>query len=533
MSNKLFEALYSSGKKIAPSFSEFREIYERTDFSDVDKKKLNDIYLWGDESSLFDNDKSLMQALNIDTEDETLMPKIAAAIPAYASYFSPDAAKKTRAIDLINAQVEFIKVKVSEFENALLSTLTGKEEKDEYESKLPGMKVMTGAVNINQELINSISKTFSRVTDAPLKASIDQFVATDEGKATIKLLEEMGARSASNTVVDNLFKKAITKLGEMNLDVPMKSADNTDMVELTNENVELKTDIDYISSTAQLSELELMQSMDPFVRLGLFYQLCIQQQKDFSDRVMPSSGKGINYSDMLRSGNVAEESLKILFGRDLDFGGVQNVISSLSAVSQNVMKLKWESPESDDVRGALFVPAMQVVYVAMLNFVIMKALYVYLTKKTEIVSQVQKQKASEIKVNQTLSGLVIPDFTDPKVKTDKALRYKTAISAIRYLKGQGFFEDTKKLYYEKGKELNPEAITALKILMASIPQIEFTEKVPMKPEEINGTWTPELKSAVMQLQKVAGIKADGIIGPNTRKAIIGIEETIKEKYPTV
>ena len=84
---RIFERVFLESGSLSLKFSEFKEVYERTDFSDVDKKKLNDIFLWGDESSLFDKDKSLMQALNIDTEDDALLTKISAAVPAYAPFF--------------------------------------------------------------------------------------------------------------------------------------------------------------------------------------------------------------------------------------------------------------------------------------------------------------------------------------------------------------------------------------------------------------------------------------------------------------
>jgi hypothetical protein len=173
MRDRIFEAVFNNGSKIAPSFSDFKKIYERTDFSNVDKTKLSDIYLWGDDSSFFDKDKSLMQALNIDTEDERLMSKMGSQIPTYAAYFSPQAAKKTKSIDLLNAQVELIKVKISQFEKELLSSLTGKEEGEEYEAAIPGLRITTGDSSLSQKLVNGIVKSFSRSF-------------TEEGKSHLK-----------------------------------------------------------------------------------------------------------------------------------------------------------------------------------------------------------------------------------------------------------------------------------------------------------------------------------------------------------
>lgn len=537
MKNKIFESVYSNGKMIAPSFSEFKKIYERTDFSDVDKKKLNDIYLWGDDSSFFDKDKSLMQALNIDTEDEVLMPKIANSIPAFSSYFSPEAAKKTKGIDLVSAQVEFIKTKISEFEKAMLSSLTGKEEGSSYQSSIPSIKAIAGSSNITQELVDEISRVFSRVSGAPgtgpLKPSIDQFVSTDEGKAVVKFLEDIGTKLSTEKVIDNAFKKLVEKLGEQNLDVAMESADATDLEEITNENVSLREDINYVSAADNKTQIDLMQSLDPFVRLGMFYQLAIEAQKDFAQRVIPSSaGQGVNYSGMIESGKTADESLKILFGRDLDLGPIQDALKPLNSISQNIIKLKWDSPESDETRATLFIPAMQVVYVALLNFVVLKGLHTFLTKKTEIVQAAATKAAEQPKINQILSGAIIPDFSDPKVKQSGEIRAKAIIAAMNALEKEEFFKDPNQLYSDKKNNLNPEAISLLKIIFAATPKLGFTEPVPMKMEDINGSFTPAFKNAIIQFQRMSGLKADGIIGPNTRESLMDYKKQLVEKYPT-
>lgn len=536
MRDRIFEAIFKDGKNIAPSFSEFTKIYERTDFSNVDKKRLNDIYLWGDDSSLFDKDKSLMQALNINTEDVELMSEIGSHIPTYSAYFTPDAAKKTKSIDLLNAQVELIKIKINQFENELMSKLTGTEEAQEYEPLVTGLRIAPEESGLAQELVNGMMKVFSiaftEPGKSPMKPSINAFVASEQGKKLIKLLQQLGVRLPSNKVIDSLLSTPLKRIAEQDLKVPMTSADNTELDEINAETVSFTVDMNYMSTNQDVSELELMSSMDPFVRLGMFYQLCIQQQKEFSDQIMPQSiGKGVNFSDMIESGNTMEESIKVLFGRKADFSAVKELISSIESASDQVVKAKWSDVGMEELRTALFVPAMQVVYVSMLNFVIMKAMYKFLTKRDEIVVAASKQDAERAKVNQTISGLIIPDFSDPKVKQDKPLRYKTALAAIKYLRGQGFFDDNNKLYYQKGKEMNPEAITALKILVASLPQIQFSEKIPLNPQDIDGTWTPEIKNAVMQLQKTAGIKVDGIIGPDTRRSILSLESQIRKKYP--
>jgi hypothetical protein len=226
-----------------------------------------------------------------------------------------------------------------------------------------------------------------------LKPTIDEFVQSDEGKKLISLLEEIGANrgvSGTERLINEMFSKALKTLGTTNIDVAMNAADNTDLEEITDDTVVFDQDKDYITSQNPMSELELMSSMDPFVRLGMFYQLAIQQDDVFMDRVMP--GEGVNYSAMIQKGKMNDESLKILFGRGVKTEGVKDVLSSLDSISMDIISLKWEGSEAEEVKATLFIPAMQAVYIALLNFVVMKGLYAYLTKKTAIVA---KAKAAE------------------------------------------------------------------------------------------------------------------------------------------
>ena len=389
---RIFEGVFSKSGSLSLKFSEFKEVYERTDFSDVDKKKLNDIFLWGDESSLFDKDKSLMQALNIDTEDNALLTKISAAVPAYAPFFQGGMEKKARGIDLVKAQIDYIKTAITSFESKFVSAITGKEEGETFTSDILGIRGIAGEVNITQELINKISQVFSRATAAPLKPSIDEFVQTDEGKKLVSLLEEIGANkgiAGTERLINEMFSKTLKTLGTANIDVATNAADNTDLEEINNETVIIGEPQDYIVDNNPESEMELMMSMDPFVRLGIFYQLALQQDKSFIDR---SLGDGTNYNAMMQKGKMNDESLKILFGRSIKTDSVKGVLSSLDAISMDIISLKWTGAEAEDTKATLFIPSMQAVYVALLNFVVMKGLYAYLTKKAVIVT---KAKAAE------------------------------------------------------------------------------------------------------------------------------------------
>ena len=393
---KIFENVFTQSGKLGMKFSDFRNVYERTDFSDVDKKKLNEIYLWGDDSTLLDQDKSLMQALNIDTEDKDLMTKISAAVPAYSTLFQGGMEKKAKGIDLVRAQIDYIKTAITSFESKFVSAITGKEEGEVFKSNILGIRGIAGEVNITQELVNKIAKVFSRATAAPLKPSIDEFVQSDEGKKLISLLEEIGANkgiTGTERLINEMFSKTLKAIGNANIDVAMNAADNTDLEEITGKTAKLDDAPDYIATQNPMTEVELMMSMDPFVRLGVFYQLALQQDDEFMDRVMPAAlGEGMNYNVMVQKGKMNDESIKILFGRGAKTTDVKDVLSSLDEVSMDIIALKWSGTEADEAKATLFIPAMQAVYVALLNFVVMKGLYAYLTKKAVIVTKARQRR---------------------------------------------------------------------------------------------------------------------------------------------
>ncbi len=522
MRDRIFEAVFNNGSKIAPSFSDFKKIYERTDFSNVDKTKLSDIYLWGDDSSFFDKDKSLMQALNIDTEDERLMSKMGSQIPTYAAYFSPQAAKKTKSIDLLNAQVELIKVKISQFEKELLSSFTGKEEGEEYEAAIPGLRITTGDSSLSQKLVNGIVKSFSRsFTEegkSPLKPSIDAFVSGKEGKDLIKLLQQLGVRGSSDRVIDALVKAPLKKIAEQDLKAPMASADNTKLEEINSTTARFEPGMDYMSSTEELNEMDLLLSNDPFVRLGMFYQLCIQQQVNFFDQITPENSRAVvNYSEMLQTGNMMEESIRILFGRKADLSSVKGMLISMGEASKNVVDEKWSSTEMDDLRTALFVPAMQAIYVAMLNFVVMKALYTFLTKRGEIVAASARQ---ETEARTKSSEPTVPSM----MVDDKRGKMISRIFNSEPLKK--LLDDN--IIYREGKPGDEQSIKALKELVYYSfggPQSPFAsiKNWDTTKNPLNGTYDRHFAEIIREIQTaykippIRGGKGDGKVGPNTKE----------------
>lgn len=520
---KIFENVFTQSGKLGMKFSDFRNVYERTDFSDVDKKKLNEIYLWGDDSTLLDQDKSLMQALNIDTEDKDLMTKISAAVPAYSTLFQGGMEKKAKGIDLVRAQIDYIKTAITSFESKFVSAITGKEEGEVFKSNILGIRGIAGEVNITQELVNKIAKVFSRATAAPLKPSIDEFVQSDEGKKLISLLEEIGANkgiTGTERLINEMFSKTLKAIGNANIDVAMNAADNTDLEEITGKTAKLDDAPDYIATQNPMTEVELMMSMDPFVRLGVFYQLALQQDDEFMDRVMPAAlGEGMNYNVMVQKGKMNDESIKILFGRGAKTTDVKDVLSSLDEVSMDIIALKWSGTEADEAKATLFIPAMQAVYVALLNFVVMKGLYAYLTKKAVIVT---KAKAAEdIERAKKAEAAKTPSMMQD------AERGKLISKIFNSAPLQKLLNDN--TIYRTGKAGYDEAaVKALKELVYYSfggPQSPFTsiKNWDTTKNPLDGRYDEYFANIIKEIQtkyKIEPIRrgqGDGKVGPNTKE----------------
>ena len=516
MQNKrIFESVFGSTGKLGLKFSEFKQVLERTDFSDVDNKKLNDMLLWGDRSTLLNQNKSLMQALNIDVEDETLMPKIGSIIPAYTGLFDKGMEKSAKAIDLINAQVEYIKSSISSFENKFVSSLTGKEVGKEFKSDMLGIRGIAGETNITQELVDKVAQVFSTATSAPLKPSIDQFVESEEGKKLVSILEEIGANTGSSgtmRVINDVISKAVKTVANANIDVAINAADNTDLEEITGENVILGEDLDYVTQENGLSEMELMSSMDPFVRLGMFYQLALLQNDEFSDRVVPSSsGTGVNYNGMMAPGRMNAESLKILFGRRTKTDAIQDVLKKLDSISLEMLDLKWSGPDGDEARAALFTPAMQVVYVALLNYVIMKGLYAYLTKKTVLVAKGRAEQEEAAK-----KAVVKTPATMTKNERGRKIQEIYRSSKLKDL----LDDDT--IYIANRKGYDPDRVKVLKELVYYMfgnekSDIESVKNWDVTKYPIDGNYDAIFAGMIKDIQREYSIRPiDGKVGPITK-----------------
>ena len=516
---RIFESIYNQSKRPGIKFSEFKQLLERTDFSDVDDKKLSDMLLWGDRSTLLDQDKSLMQALNIDVDDELLMPKIAGAVPAYGGLFSQGMQEKAKAIDLVNSQLDYIKAAITAFEAKFVSSITGKEEGDVYKSNILGISGIAGDVNISQQLVNKIAEVFSTVSSAPLKPSIDAFVESQEGKKLISLLEEIGANagtSGTERIINDVLGKAVKQLASRNIQVAMNAADNTDLEEITNESALFGVAMNYISEDNDLSEMELMSSMDPFVRMGMFYHLAILQDEAFMDRIMPAtSGMGVNYSGLMSSGKMNDESLKILFGRNVKTASVQDVLTKLDAISIDIVDLLWSGAEAEETRATLFIPAMQAFYIALLNYVVMKGLYVYLTKKTVIVAKTRAEREEAAKKAAESVSKTPGTMTDLE-------RGKKIQEIFRGPKLKEMLSDNT-IYIAGRKGYDAEKVKALKELVYYTfghknSEVESVKNWNVAQNPLDGNYDDFFAGMIKDIQRTYDVRPiDGKVGPITKE----------------
>jgi hypothetical protein len=349
----------------------------------------------------------------------------------------------------------------------------------------------------------------------------------------IKLLQQLGIRTTSDKVLDALVKTPFKKIAEQNLEVPMNYADSTELTEINSETATFEPGMDYMSTTEQLSVKELMSSNDPFVRLGAFYELCIKQQKDFSDQIMPESNTSeVNYSEMLQSQNIIEDSIKVLFGRKADLSSVKEMLISIGDASKNVVNQKWSSTEMDDLRTALFIPSMQVIYVAMLNFVVMKALYTFLTKRGEIVAVSTKQETETRAKEAAMKPSTMPDQE----------RAKMISKILNSDKMKELFNDN--IIYTVGKtNMDPDRVKALKELVyyalgGKESPITSVKNWDIAKNPLDGNYDKFFAEIIREIQTFFEIPplrsgvGDAKVGPNTKavfkqQAPIAVTELLK------
>jgi hypothetical protein len=515
---KIFEHVFTGASKAAVKFSEFKSLVERSDFSDIEEEnlRLKSMPLTGEDS--------LMSALNIKTDARTVA-EVVTAIPAFSPFFSPKEQGRAKAMDLMRAEIELMKKTISNFERSLTSGITGKETAEEYTSTIPNIDRIAGAANVTQRMVNSIVKTFTRsIAGSGPSKTIDDFVESSEGKALIKLLKGMKVDTPTSRIIDSVLGPVLTKMQTQDFGRVMDGLDSVDIPEITSRNIELGTVTDYLSNTEEMTELEMAASMNPYTRFGLFFQLCLLQQPDFISKVTTDvKGTKLNYPDFVSGGKPFEESLRTLFGRNADLAALDPFMASLNELSLSMIDSTWNTEEFDRIKTALFVPAMQVFYVALMNFVLANALYLFLTKKGDIVTKARSAEAEKLRKEEEAKKAA---SSTPWTMGD-ADRGKKIAALFRSAPLKAMISDN--VIYVPGKSgYDPDKVKALKELVyymfggkeSGIPSVKAWD---VSKNPLDGNYDQFFSNIIKDIQTKYEIpplrngQGDGKVGPVTKK----------------
>jgi hypothetical protein len=510
----IFERVFPDANRLGIRFNEFRSILERNDFSDIEGRnlRLKNMPLVGEQS--------LLSALNVDVEDPETVAEVSSILPAFTIFFSQPGTKSS-AIDLLKAQVEAVKKMVTNFQTSLMSGITGKEEASEYSSTIPGIDKMIGEDNLTTGFINKVIKTFTgSIAGSGGSMNINEFATSEDGKKLISLLRGLRVDAPIPRLIDSIFSPVLSKLETQDLRSVMNSLDEVSMPEITADNIEMREVNDYLSSRSEVSELEMAESMDPYMRLGLFYQLCLLQQENFIANVTSDTkGTKLNYPDFIKNGAPFTESMRTLFGRNADLSALDPFIGALNELSLYMMDNIWNSPKSDRTKTTLFVPAMQVFYASLMNFVLANALYSFLTKKSNIVmsakqAEIEKAKAEAQKLTKV-----------PSTMSDEE-RGKMITKIFRSAPLQGLLND--KTIYIPGKAgYDPDKVKALKELVyysfgGKQSKFDKIKNWDISKNPLDGNYDQFFSDLIKDLQTEYSIrpiragKGDGKVGPNTK-----------------
>ena len=524
--NRLFEHVLGNSKQLGIKFSDFKLMLERNDFSDLDKKnqKLKTMPLNGDESLLY--------ALNIDVDDADVLQEISSVIPAFSSLFLGEQSNRVKAIDLFNAQIEAVKKLITNFESTFTASISGKEDTEQYTPSIPGIDEITGNVNLTNKVINKAAAVFTTsIVGSDGSSSVDAFVSGDAGKGLVKLLNGLRVDTDVVKFIDTTFNPLVNKLQSQNIDFVVTSLDQTKMPEINSENIDTTIINDYLSGRSDMSELEMADSMDPFVRLGLFYQLCLVQQPEFISKITSDiRGTKLSYPDFTTDGKSFEQSLRTLFGRDIDLTALDPYMPQLNELSTVLINSSWNAPAAEDIKKMLFIPAMQVFYVSLMNFVLAKALYKFLTKRTEIIVKAKQEQEEELKrvqAEQEKSRILIPSMMDDKARGNKIKEIFKNPALQALLKDNTIYIPGRAGY-------DPERVKALKELVyyafggkdtvpGEGPSIPSVVNWDITKNPLDGNYDQFFSNIIRDIQTKFSIrpiragKGDGKVGPNTKQ----------------
>lgn len=543
---KLFEKVSSKTPNLGIKFNDFKAILE--DFEDIMDDRPSGIYL---EEMPLVGEYSLLQALNVDVEDlrdtdrdgtQALIAKIQASIPMLGMFFAPSNQNRMKAIDLFKGEVEALKKLLSNLESTLISSITGEEAPVAYKATIPGSEAILSGQTVTQSFITSAIKTFakpitgdldpSQMNQNELQSLVDGYVLSQEGLELISKLKGLGMDRNVTSFVDTIFSSMgiISGLEEGNFSGSVMSRfDDIDFEEIDFDTINTRQVNDYVSGMPfkELNDLEM--TMDPFVRMGMFYQLCLLQNAEVMDRIEVVLGTDkLSHNEFIRSKEPFKESLTMLFNitNPSDLGQLEMFLPRLNDLSLQMMNVIWNNNDAKKTKRILFIPMMQAFYIAFANFILGEALYKFLTARTsKAKTRRDAATAAAADIAKKAEEERIKTSALPSTMSDVD-RGRKIISILKNPKLKELFSDNV-IYTTNAKNLDPEKVKALKELVYYLfggnqSPIISAKTWDITKYPIDGNYDTYFSNIIKEIQTVGSIpplrggQGDAKVGPNTK-----------------
>lgn len=525
----LFEKLSQRAENVGVKFDEFKHLLEGEfeDIDDVNSISLGEMPLVGE--------YSLLNSLNIDVEDlrdtdrggtQALISRISSIIPSFGMFFAPPNQMRMKAIDLFKAEVEGMKKLLSNFQSSLVTGITGEEVASTYRATIPGTESLLGGQTLTSAFITKAINTFTRsVAGGGSGMTIEEFAASEEGLRLISTLKGLGMEMDVSRFVDLVFSRMnlISDLEDKDFSsTAMAEMDDIGLEEIEYDNINTRITNDYVSGTPYKKLDDIQEVMDPFTRIGMFFQLCLLQNPEMLDRmdISDSAAEKLSHPEFMRSKKPFEESLRLIFGRSADLSSMDAFMPRLDELSMEMMDATWNNNEAKKVKKLLFVPAMQAFYIAFTNFVLAKAMYTFLTKKEARVAAKRKEaekRAEEAKIKTEKPSSM--SNVDRSAKISKIFNSEPLQNLLR-----------SNYIYRVGKPGGDEqGIKALKELVyyalgGSDSKIQSVKNWDITKNPIDGKYDEFFANIIRDIQTEYAIPplrngiGDGKVGPNTKQA---------------
>lgn len=428
-----------------------------------------------------DGNASLFDGLGIDYSDSGIYEQIRNINSFYYDVLSYNKKSQVTAEQLFSKQIDYLK-------GALIGI--SKNLFDEGSYSLP-------TYNINSTNFDKSLSIFSEI-----KESIDNKIASvDLSSFSNKIDKIKGLDLTSDTGIFNKFLNTIQNdLKILNLHPVYEEMDkvtNPDPEELSSSN--LKFDIKFYSTDYNVDDL--FKSNDPLQRLGSFYERVL---------LLSNFGKS-RYATLknlkIGSNNWSLPSIKALFPSfsDQTFNIVSKQIDEIcSDIIKNIIE------KNTDLISGIFTPILQRILIACIALSIFK--YIFSKDITSTKEIVQDDKEINKIQKENLS------------KKDKI---KSLYKIFELMDKYKFFTSNE-LYSIKNINKQKNNIRLLKAILYLLNFYKNSKDLT------SDTFNNELTQAIKEFQKTyGGIKVDGIVGPETKKAFSIVRDSITTKYPDV